>query len=44
MRYMPLSPAARHDAIALLNARPEAGAHDFGDIVETAVTASPSIR
>ena len=43
MRYMHLSPAARHDAIALLNARPEA-ALLLGDIVETPVTASPSNR
>jgi hypothetical protein len=40
---MHLSPAARHDAIALLNARPEA-ALLLGDIVETPVTASPSNR
>ncbi len=34
MRYMHLSPGARQDAIALLNAR--APRPDFGDIVETA--------
>lgn len=35
LRYMHLSPAARDNAIRLLNARPAGG--DFGDIVETAV-------
>jgi integrase len=40
MRYMHLSPAARQDAIALLNAREEP--RDFGDIVETKVSGSAS--
>jgi hypothetical protein len=39
MRYMHLSPAARANAIGLLNARP-AGDEDqnFGEIVETGVS------
>jgi integrase len=42
MRYMHLSPAARQDAIALLNGR--GARRDFGDIVETEVRASASPR
>jgi site-specific recombinase XerD len=38
MRYMHLSPAARQDAISLLNRREEGRV--FGDIVETAIPRS----
>ena len=46
MRYMHLSPAARQDAIALLNARDEQNetVRNFGDIVETGVAASATTR
>ena len=42
MRYMHLSPAARQDAIALLNKRdePDEKIRNFGDIVETGVAGS----
>jgi site-specific recombinase XerD len=40
MRYMHLSPAARQDAIRLLNAREERPI--FGDILETAAVGSTS--
>jgi integrase len=42
MRYMHLSPAARQDAIQLLNRRD--GRPIFGDIVETGGSGSPSTR
>jgi hypothetical protein len=42
MRYMHLSPAARLDAIHLLNRREEAVL--FGDIVETTISGSASNR
>ena len=46
MRYMHLSPAARQDAIALLNGRERIGnpVGNFGDIVETKVSCSVSNR
>jgi hypothetical protein len=47
MRYMHLSPAARHDAIALLNIREEPLRDEranLGDIVETAVSGSAATR
>ncbi len=47
MQYMHLSPAARQDAIALLNARDEQNetVRNFGDdIVETGVAASATTR
>ena len=46
MRYMHLSPAARQDAIALLNGRDRGGnpVGNFGDIVETKVSGSGSNR
>ncbi len=42
MRYMHLSPAARQDAIGLLNTREEA--RFFGEMVETTASDSASIR
>jgi integrase len=46
MRYMHLSPAARQDAIALLNSREERDekVRILGDIVETGVAASTTAR
>ena len=46
MRYMHLSPAARQDAIALLNSREERDEkiRNFGDIVETGVAGSTTSR
>jgi hypothetical protein len=47
MRYMHLSPAARQDAIALLNLREEPLRDEranFGDIVETVVSGSAGTR